>query len=304
MWFSFLIFIIGLLACFLGFTNFYKKTEYNKEIETKNLLLQKEQEEWQKKIAGEEEKWRQTNEKVKELRAIQLNYEDTAFKSFASYCDKLDIDYKEKEAEYAKLIDKLSDAYDKAQQSLLDEKITIEQDLEKMRSTRAAAIEAERKEKIIESHIEDYCVIPTQEELDDINTLERIKPKLNSPRILCMLIWSTYYQKPLTQLCNNILGLTAVTGIYKITNQQTKQCYIGQAVDVATRWKQHAKCGLGIDTPAGNKLYKAMLEDGLYNFSFELLEKCPRSELNEKEKFYIELYQADSYGYNGTEGNN
>lgn len=304
MWFSFLIFIIGLLACFLGFTNFYKKIEYNKEIETKNLLLQKEQEEWQKKIAGEEEKWRQTNKKVKELRAIQLNYEDTAFKSFASYCDKLDIDYKEKEAEYAKLIDKLSDAYDKAQQSLLDEKITIEQDLEKIRSTRAAAIEAERKEKIIESHTEDYCVIPTQEELDDIHTLERIKPKLNSPRILCMLIWSTYYQKPLTQLCNNILGLTAVTGIYKITNQQTKQCYIGQAVDVATRWKQHAKCGLGIDTPAGNKLYKAMLEDGLYNFSFELLEKCPRSELNEKEKFYIELYQADSYGYNGTKGNN
>ena len=235
MWFSFLIFIIGLLACFLGFTNFYKKTEYNKEIETKNLLLQKEQEEWQKKIAGEEEKWRQTNEKVKELRAIQLNYEDTAFKSFASYCDKLDMDYKEKEAEYAELIDKLSNAYDKAQQSLLDEKIAIEQDLEKMRSTRAAAIEAERKEKIIESHTEDYCVIPTQEELDDIHTLERIKPKLNSPRILCMLIWSTYYQKPLTQLCNNILGLTAVTGIYKITNQQTKQCYIGQAVDVATR---------------------------------------------------------------------
>ena len=214
------------------------------------------------------------------------------------------MDYKEKEAEYAKLIDKLSNAYDKAQQSLLDEKITIEQDLEKMRSTRAAAIEAERKEKIIESHTEDYCVIPTQEELDDIHILERIKPKLNSPRILCMLIWSTYYQKPLTQLCNNILGLTAVTGIYKITNQQTKQCYIGQAVDVATRWKQHAKCGLGIDTPAGNKLYKAMLEDGLYNFSFELLEKCPKSELNEKEKFYIELYQADSYGYNGTKGNN
>ena len=49
------------------------------------------------------------------------------------------------------------------------------------------------------------------------------------------------------------------------------------------RWKDHAKCGLGIDTPASNKLYKAMLEDGLYNFSFELLEKCSRDELNEKE---------------------
>ena len=29
------------------------------------------------------------------------------------------------------------------------------------------------------------------------------------------------------------------------------------------RWKQHAKCGLGIDTPAANKLYKAMQEDGI-----------------------------------------
>ena len=28
MWFSFLIFIIGLLACFLGFTNFYKPHLY------------------------------------------------------------------------------------------------------------------------------------------------------------------------------------------------------------------------------------------------------------------------------------
>ena len=41
MWFSFLIFIIGLLACLLGFTNFYKKTEYNKEID---ILIKDEQE--------------------------------------------------------------------------------------------------------------------------------------------------------------------------------------------------------------------------------------------------------------------
>ena len=79
-------------------------------------------------------------------------------------------------------------------------------------------------------------------------------------------------------------------------------CYIGQAADIAKRWKDHAKCGLGIDTPANNKLYKAMQEDGLWNFSWELLETCSRDLLNEKEAFYIDLYDSCSYGYNSNSG--
>jgi group I intron endonuclease len=103
-------------------------------------------------------------------------------------------------------------------------------------------------------------------------------------------------------LCNNIIGTSVKSGIYKITNQKNNICYIGQAVDLATRWKQHAKCGLGIDTPQSNKLYKAMKEDGLWNFSFEVLEFCTSAELNEKEKYYIELYQSKDYGYNSNQG--
>ena len=106
----------------------------------------------------------------------------------------------------------------------------------------------------------------------------------------------------MTQLCNNILGLDTICGIYKITNQKTNECYIGQAVDVAKRWKDHAKCGLGIDTPANNKLYKAIEEYDIWNFSWELLEKCERTQLNEKEKYYIELYSSKEYGYNSSIG--
>ena len=47
-----------------------------------------------------------------------------------------------------------------------------------------------------------------------------------------------------------------------------------------------------------------MQEDGLENFSFELLEECPQNKLNEKEKYFIELYQADTLGYNGNKGRN
>jgi hypothetical protein len=46
-----------------------------------------------------------------------------------------------------------------------------------------------------------------------------------------------------------------------------------------------------------------MQTDGLTNFTFELLEKCPKTELNEKEKFYINLYQSYDFGYNSTGGN-
>ena len=147
-----------------------------------------------------------------------------------------------------------------------------------------------------------YCLQPTEDEIDDIQVLERVKPKLRQPRILSMLIWSTYFQKPMTALCNNVLGVAIVSGIYKITNQETGECYIGQAVDVAKRWKDHAKYGLGIDTPANNKLYKAIQEYGIWNFSWELLEKCNKELLNEKENYYIELYDSKNYGYNSSIG--
>ena len=88
----------------------------------------------------------------------------------------------------------------------------------------------------------------------------------------------------------------------KITNIETDECYVGQAVDICSRWSEHAKCGLGIDTPAGNKLYQAMQQYNLWNFSWEILEKCPKEQLNQKERFYIELYQSCDLGYNSNKG--
>jgi len=75
-------------------------------------------------------------------------------------------------------------------------------------------------------------------------------------------------------------------------------CYIGQAKNIRERFREHLKCGLGIDTPAANKLYQAMLQEGIDNFTFELLEECVAANLNEKESFYIDLYNSYDYGYN------
>lgn len=80
-------------------------------------------------------------------------------------------------------------------------------------------------------------------------------------------------------------------------------CYIGQARNIKERWREHMKCGLGIDAPANNQLYKDMKKQGLSDFTFELLEQCSITELNEKEAFYINAYDSKNYGYNSTNGN-
>lgn len=178
----------------------------------------------------------------------------------------------------------------------------LEQQRASLAQSVAATIQAKIREKEIKEQLNFYCLTVDPVDLADIETLEKIKSRLNKPRILSMLIWQTYYQRPMTQLCNDVLGANTVTGIYKITNQTTDQVYIGQARDVASRWKEHAKCGLDIDRPVGNKLYQAMVEDGITNFSWELLEQCTVTELNEKERKYIELYQSAEFGYNSNKG--
>ena len=215
-----------------------------------------------------------------------------SYNAFENYCDILDKSYCEIERQFDANIDNLKNQFKKHSE-----------ELEKIRATYAATKEAKRREEEMELQADFYSLHLSSIDLSTIALIDELKPRLPYARVLCMLIWTTYYQKQMTALCNNVLGPNTICGIYKITNKKSGLCYIGQATDMATRWKQHAKCGLGIDTPSQNKLYKAMLKDGLINFTFELIEECPRAQLNEKEKYYIDLYQSYEYGYNSTSGN-
>ena len=182
---------------------------------------------------------------------------------------------------------------------------TAQQELENTKKLQQAVREAQIREKQIKDNAKLYQLIPSSDDLLDIVKLDRVKKELNKPRILSMLIWQTYWQPLAKKQFPRILNSTSpVMGIYKITNQVTGECYVGQAVDIDKRWKEHIKCGLGIDTPVGNKLYQAMEEDGIKSFSFEVLEAITdRTMLNERERYFISLYESDKFGYNGTEGN-
>ena len=326
---SLIILLIGLILSIFSLIYIKKKT---KEIHTINTIVDKanklkeihsgkldrEIQDKLKDIENIEDKQKEKKQQLDDLQQNVTNTIDSQKKlsqvAFENYCETLLKSYDEKEKEYQDSLSLLQNSYSQEQLKLLEdlekEKEMIAQELaderkvlDKIRETRAAAIQAQLKEKEIAEKLAFYCLQATDNDVKDISVLESIKPKLNNPRILSMLIQQTYQRTPMTKLCNNVIGSTVKTGIYKITNQKTKECYIGQAVDLASRWKDHAKCGLGIDTPVGNKLYKAMQEYGINNFSWEVLEICPKEQLDEKEKYYIELYQAKEFGYNTTKGN-
>ena len=285
----------------------YEETERLKKLneDIKNILNNNEKEN-QNMVYENNQLTAKIEEGKKHLSTIQNaidNQQEMSSNAFKNYCDILEKKYKEVEEEYDMEIEALNTAYSNLQLKFLREAEEVRSDLDKIKATRTAAIEAARREKDIESNLTFYCLDISDADKIDIAKLEALKPSLNKPRVLSMLIWQTWFQKPLKALSANVVGATDVTGIYKITNIKTKECYIGQAMHIKERWAEHAKCGLGIDTPAGNKLYKAIQEFGLWNFSFEVLEVCPQNQLNEKEKYYIDLYSSYDYGYNSTRGN-
>ena len=295
----------------LYFCNNHKKI--NREIENKNYELQEQHTQLEKDISNQKVVINNLQEQKAILMADIANAQDTSNQAFIKYQDLLEQSYKAAEEEYDRLVNNLKQAYDTWQNDLLQTKQkeesfyqqkieSIKQEIQKIKQTRTAIMEAQRREELIKLEKDSYRVILTQTELTTIDMINELKPRLPEPRILCMLVWQTFYQKKLTTLCKKILGNTVICGIYKITNIKNNMCYIGQAKNIEERFKEHMKCGLGIDTPIGNKLYQAMLTDGVYNFTFELLEACPAAQLNEKEKFYIDLYQSKDFGYNSTKG--
>lgn len=190
-----------------------------------------------------------------------------------------------------------------AQKKDVDLNLTLlKQELESLKATRAAAIEAAQQEEKLQANKDFFRLNISEQDIRDIYVLNTIKPQISKPRLLSMLIWQTYYQPLAKEKFPILLGTKEVCGIYKITNLKNQKCYIGQATNIRERWNQHCKHGLQIDTPQGNKLYQAMLKDGLENFSFQLIEQCPREELNKKEAYYINMYNSCEFGYNGNTG--
>lgn len=90
--------------------------------------------------------------------------------------------------------------------------------------------------------------------------------------------------------------------IYKITNNINGKIYVGKTNrTIETRWKEHYK-----DFVAKRKqhlpLYRAFEKYGFENFEIEEIEQCSDTQVEEREKYWIEKLRSFREGYNATIG--
>lgn len=206
------------------------------------------------------------------------------------------------EKEYLIVLKDWMNDYHKKIDKYQKETKAYEKAIEHYKIKQAAIVESLKREQEKKDKEKYYKVNIDSDSEKDICLLRDMSKQLQNKEILNKVIWKSYFEKPTNDLIGRLIGDKVVTGIYKITNTIEHKAYIGQAVDIAARFKQHIKRGLGAETPLKNKLYPALAEFGVENFTFEIVEECDRKDLNEKEKFWIDYYNTKSYGYNVTGG--
>lgn len=86
-------------------------------------------------------------------------------------------------------------------------------------------------------------------------------------------------------------------GIYKITNLKNNKVYIGQSENIFIRRKQHFS-ELRNGHHPNKEMQKDYIKQNGRGFRWDVVEYCSLMELNEREKYWIDTYDAVSKGYN------
>lgn len=178
---SFIFFLVGLLK--------KQKTDINnKQIDEENKKLLEVRKNIVKDINTLRTQEENENQKLIQIKNLTQDMNAATRDSFREYANALEQNYNQKEQEYDKLLENLKQSYDAAADKYRLELGEIKYDLDKISATRAAALEAKRKEQEIKDKQAFYCPQIAENDLKDAKILKDIEYKLNNPRILRMLI--------------------------------------------------------------------------------------------------------------------
>lgn len=228
---------------------------------------------------------------ARELEIQSINYDlmqrrKEAQKNYKMFLSGLDKELKQKKDDYQIQIDE------------------IEETLSDFKRKQEAIGQEILRRRAIEEQQDFYRICLSESSKEDIKYLLSIIDNIKNKQVLYKLVWSEYLQKPFKDLLKRILSAEDPRCvIYKITNIKTGEIYIGKTkAEVSKRWTEHIKTSLNIGTVARSKIHEVLF---LHwdDFTFEILEKVKdENKLSSREKYYINFYQSNIYGYNMNSG--
>lgn len=180
-----------------------------------------------------------------------------------------------------------------------DEEKSLNRQIEQKRKEINSLIEQFKKDEEARKEADFYRIPISSAAKNDIDKLKGVAVQLSNPSTLYKLIWKEYYENGFNSMIGRVLGNDKEkSGIYKITDTRSQMCYIGQTTNFKNRWRTHAKRAVKAEEGTSNRLYQDMWENGLENYTFQIVEICEKDKLTEREKFYIDFFNSKEWGFN------
>lgn len=174
--------------------------------------------------------------------------------------------------------------------ALQDELKIVKAELDEFQTKRAAVNEAIRRERELEEQEDFYSIDISQADQEDIQLLQSLDLRLHNRDVIPKLVWELFVRRPCQEMIKRVTGGRKVGGIYKITYKKTGEAYIGKTTDFSTRWQNHCKTAIGLEGAARATLHNRLAKDGLWNYTWEILEEVDKDHLSAREGYYIDLY--------------
>ena len=219
----------------------------------------------------------------------------------------------ERKEHYNLLLDNLMKDYEEESKTISEQRqIKFDEYSQEMNGYRVGAKEARDKfEGIIrtlKTYDEEqqqklfYTIQLPDEYKEDIEfLLTTVAAKVQHPDIISKLVWAEYVKPYLDDTFKRI-EIKAEPGIYKLTSLQNGKSYVGKSTNVKNRIADHFKSSVGIKSIADQAVHHAILKEGFWNWLIEIITYCDKDKLNELEKYYIEFFKCQEFGYNKTGG--
>lgn len=315
--------IVILIICLIIISNHKIQEEHDLKLQVERLRYQKDDlvkdigeqrkliEEYTDKIVELQNKYRQELNKKTEDLNLYFENQKTLRQS------ELDSDFERQKRERQETLDlSMRQMTRQAQEQVNKAEIEAKNEIERWKKAEqdiaaVVTLQEERYEALLaplqqyEKEQQErlfYTIQVPDEYKEDINFLvTTVSQKVQHPDVINKLVWAEYV-KPYIDETFKRVNIEDKPGIYKITNIKNGKSYIGKSTNVKKRLTDHFKSSIGIKTIADQAVHHEIWKTGFWNWTIEVIIYCDKEQLNELEKYYINFFKTNTYGYNKTGG--